>query len=503
MTEITDISPDDTFAVIIAIEDYRFNDGSTGITPVKYARNDASKFKKMLREEFQIPEENITMWLDKDATKSAFENELRYNIRQLKKGQKFIFYYAGHGFFYSAQNKLTCWDTHPDNLVGTTVSMTEILLKPLEETECQQSLIFLDCCSSYLKDKLSTRDAISNFNDREFEAFLKSKEYNAVFMSCSPGEKSYSNDLLKHGIWTYHLIEAIKGNIPDAVVRDQFITDNSVKNYLALAVPKFITEKTEHRGTQRPYAKINSNGDFLIRKLPIIEEEVNNELPKLNLKFDKATFRKVTFVPIRRAKGFQKGHFAPDKVGSSGNAFIQRVFEENVKEEIQQIYENTKEILSLRKRQIKTVAEAGGGSVECETYRYFLEVEQSSDHPGEARVVRRLIIRVRRDELVKNFDDIFPQQIDEIVIPYEGKIDFDDLVEKFENLEEEDGGKLYDNEMKGEIEYRTYSGLTIKVAVDDLEITISPNKSMKCLELIDTTIDGLKKISSGKVNLLK
>jgi hypothetical protein len=56
--------------------------------------------------------------------------------------------------------------------------------------------------------------------------------------------------------------------------------------------------------------------------------------------------------------------------------------------------------------------------------------------------------------------------------------------------------------MKGEIEYTTYSGLTIKVDVEDLEITITPNKTMKCLELIDTTIDGLKKISMGKVNLL-
>ena len=86
--------------MIIGIEDYRFNDGSAGITPVKYARNDTTKFKKMLREEFQIPEDNITMWLDKDATKSAFENELPYSINQLSKDQKFIFYYAGHGFFF-------------------------------------------------------------------------------------------------------------------------------------------------------------------------------------------------------------------------------------------------------------------------------------------------------------------------------------------------------------------------------------------------------------------
>lgn len=502
-TEQKDILPSDTFAIIIAIEDYRFNEGSTGIRPVKYARNDATKFKKLLNEDFQIPEENITMWLDKDATKSALENELRYNIQQLSNEQKLIFYYAGHGFYQSSHNHLTCWDSHPTNLSGTTVSLKEILLDPLEQSDCQQSLIFLDCCSSNLIDNLSEyRDFISNFNDREFEAFIKSKHYNAIFLSCSPGQKSYSNELLKHGIWTYHLIEALKGNIPEAIVRDNYITDNSIKNYLTIAVPKYITEKTEFRDTQKPYAKINSSGEFLIRQLPVKEEEINNELPNLKLRFDQATFRRVAFVPIKRAKGFLRSHFAPDKVSASGNNFIQRVFEENVKEEIQSIYENTKDILSLRKRHIQVIVGVGSGSVECETFRYYIEVEQSQENPSEAKVIRRLVIRVKRSELVENFDDIFPHQINEIVITYEGKVDFDTLVEKFENLQEVDGGKLYDNEMKGVIEYTTYSGITIKVKSDDLEITISPNRTMKCLELIDTTIEGLTKISMGKVNLL-
>ncbi len=503
MKDINNIPKMDTFAIIIAIEDYRFNDSANGIVPVKYARNDAIKFKKLLREEFEVPEENIIMWLDKDAIKSALEDELIYHIRQLTKDQRFIFYYAGHGFYQSSLNKLTCWDTHPTNLNGTTVSIKEILLDPLEKSECEQTLIFLDCCSTYLIEKITGRDFISNFNDREFDEFIRSSNYHAIFMSCSPGEKSYSHEVLKHGIWTYHLIEALKGNIQDVVVRDSYITDNSIKNYLKVAVPKFITEKTEYRGTQMPYAKINSSSDFLIRQLPIKEEEINNELPNLKLQFEKVSFRKIVFLPIKRAMGFQKGHFVPDKVSQSGNAFIQRVFEENIKNEIQKIYENTKGILSLRKRQIQVSVGIGGGSIERNIFRYYVEIEQSQDDPSEAKVVRRLIIRVNRNELVENFDDIFPQQIDEIVIPYEGEIDFDDLVERFENLEEIDGGKLYDNELKGEIEYKTYSGLTIKVQTGNLEITISPNRTMKCLELIDTTIEGLKKISSEKVKLLK
>lgn len=499
MTE--DIKPK-SFAIIIAIEDYRFSDSETGISSVKYARNDASKFKKLLVEDFGLSEDDILMWTDKEATKSALEDELKYNIRQLTKDHRFYFYYAGHGFYQNGNNKLTCWDSHPDNLDGTTASIKDILLKPLEESECEQNLIFLDCCSVYLKEGISSRDLISNFNHRELESFLKTDKYNALFMSCSPGEKSYPNDILKHGIWTWHLIEALKGNIPEAILRDEFITDTTLRNYLSESIPKYITEKTSLRNTQRPFAKISATNDFLIRKLPSTEELQNQEFPKLNIQFKSAILRRIINLDVRSGSGFKKGHFVPEKQGGAFNSFIQSVFEEEVKTEIQEIYENTKEILSLRKRNIQYGADAGYGNVENEYFRFELTVEQNPDEPSEAKVIRTLQIRVDRNKLPENFDDIFPEQIDEIVIPVSGNIDFNDLVEKFENLEDEDGGKLSDNEIKGEIEYQTYSGLSIIIDINEMVLIISPNRNMKCLELIDSSMEGLQKISSKKVKLL-
>jgi len=491
------------FAIIIAIEEYRFSDKKTGISSVKYARNDATKFKKLLKDDFGLAEDDILLWIDKDATKSALENELKYHIRQLTKEHRFYFYYAGHGFYQNGHNKLTCWDSHPENLNGTTVSLKEILLDPLEASEGEQNLIFLDTCSTYLTESMIARDLVSNFNQHELDSFLRTDNYNAIFMSCSPGEKSYPNDILKHGIWTWHLIEALKGNIPDAILSDAFITDTTLKNYLSIAVPKFITEKTTFRTTQKPYTKISASHDFLIRKLPKNENEVNNELPKLSLKFDSTTLRRVLTIDVRKASGYKKSHYVPDKLSSSGNSFIQSVFEEEVKEEIQVIYQNTKEILSLRKRQIIYNAEAGYGNVENDFFRFFLEVVQSQEDPNCARVTRKLQIRVKRNELPENFDDIFPKQIDEIVIPVEGEIDFDELVERFENLEYADGGKLYDNELKREIEYQTYSGLSILLKINEMELIITPNRTMKCLELIDSSMEGLKKISAKNVKILK
>ena len=130
-----------SFAIIIAIEDYRFS-GEQGISQVKFARNDATKFKKLLIDDFGLSEDDIIMWLDKDATKSALEDELRYHIRQLNSDTRFFFYFAGHGFYQNGNNKITCWDTHPSNLSGTTVSLKDVLLEPLENSDCDQSLIF-------------------------------------------------------------------------------------------------------------------------------------------------------------------------------------------------------------------------------------------------------------------------------------------------------------------------------------------------------------------------
>ncbi len=502
MEEYLQADSEKTYATIIAIEDYRFSDKSIGINPVKFARNDATKFKKLLNEEFNIPDENITIWLDKEATKSALENELKYQVKQLTEDSRFIFYYAGHGFYQNSHNKITCWDTHPDNLDGTSVSLKDVLIDPLENSLCEQSLIFIDSCSTYLKEKTPDRDIISNLSIKEFDQFVKTKKYHGIFMSCSPGEKSYPSKTLRHGIWTWHLIEALKGNIEDAIVKDKYITDNSLKNYLSIAVPKYITEKTIHKTTQKPFTKIHSTNDFLIRELPAKSEPVSVDLPKIKLKYNEAMLRKITFPQVSDASGFAKGHFIPSKVNASSNSFIQQVFDADVKDEIQNVYEKTKQILGLRKKDIKTESERGSGSVECEYYRYFIDIEQHDKFPFKAKVTRRLVIRVDRSSLPKNFDDIFPRQISEIVIPIEGELDFDLMVEKFENFEEVDGGSLTDNEQKGLIEYQTSSGLLIKINFNDNELIVSPNRDMKCLELIDNTIEGLTKISLDTVKLL-
>jgi hypothetical protein len=62
---------------LIGIETYQ----KQGISSVQFAQADAAAMKDVLVQHFGVPAENITLWLDSDATRSAFENDLPYPSR--------------------------------------------------------------------------------------------------------------------------------------------------------------------------------------------------------------------------------------------------------------------------------------------------------------------------------------------------------------------------------------------------------------------------------------
>jgi uncharacterized caspase-like protein len=177
-----------THAVLIGIEQYQ----QQGISPVQFAKADVSAMRGVLIQELGIPAENITVWLNSDATQAVFKNDLPYAIRQLSPGDRFILFFAGHGFFSNGTNRLTAWDSHLTNLVETTVSLEDVLLTPLKNLPTVSSLVFIDACAAALKaDALPSRDVISDMTPAEFEALIRSTDHSGVFFACSPNEKAY------------------------------------------------------------------------------------------------------------------------------------------------------------------------------------------------------------------------------------------------------------------------------------------------------------------------
>jgi hypothetical protein len=484
--------------VIIAIEKYRHAD----INQVHYAGNDAMAFQKLLREQFNVPIENITCWINENATKSFVEEELPYKIRQLTENDTFIFYYAGHGFHNSEGNRLTVWDSHKSNLTGTTVTVNQVLLEPLKSSACKQSMIFLDACADYISDTLVGRDMISSMSTKEFAEFGSSDKFHAIFHSCSEGQKSYPCEDLQHGVWTWHLIEALKGNKPEAIYKGIYITDQTLQNYLRVAVPKYITDKKITTRQQIPFATISSSNTIIIRTLPVLSKFVKSSSSDLKLQFQDLFLRRIDDKNPKDLIGFKKGHVAPRWISSTGNKFIQESAAKDIEEELHTVYENAKNILELKRRNIEKEISRGSGIVKTDYFKYELEVYQHSENPAIAVFKRTIVITSPLHQLSRKFNDIFPVHPDEVVIPIVESLDFNKLVELFEDLEEKKGGSLSEDDAKGRITYQTESQITFVIDIEAMELVIYPGFGLTPINMIENATNEIKGLSSGSFMLL-
>lgn len=289
-----------TIAVIMGIEEYQQSKPPHAIRGVTFAEADAREFAAIVKTRFQIDDHDIHVWVNQEATKTRVENELVYFVKTLGPSDRFIFYYAGHGFYSGGANRLTVWDSYPTNLPGTTICLREVLLSRLQESECSRALLFIDACAAPLEDPYLGRDLLSELNGEEFEKFVQSRKYQAIFMSCSPGEKSFPSATLKHGIWTWFLLQALNGKAPKALDRDEWLTDASLRNYLRNEVERFVREETTLKSLQSPYALIDASHTFQILRFAK-EESSMDKLPATTLVTEKSILEE------QEARDFSRG----------------------------------------------------------------------------------------------------------------------------------------------------------------------------------------------------
>lgn len=482
------------FAVIIGIEDYSYSKPPHNMKGVDFAKNDAIEFKKCIKEVFGVTEDNILFWLDSDANRTRIENDLPYFVQGLGSDDTLIFYYAGHGFHKDGENKITAWDTHPDNLSNTTISLNKILFDHLIKSDCKRTLVFIDACSTFLDDIAPSRDVISNMSTSEFKQFIQSKEHTALYLASSPGQPSFPSAALKHGIWTFHLIEALRGNAPMALTRDEWITDASLKDYLSFAIPEYIRKKTTITKQQEPYAIISAGHTFEIIRITKTEESLNWE--NLNLDIKEAYLRNEHRAPIKYLPGFQKkkGHFIPDYHSSKVSEFVKRLLTEEIQSESKKVYDRAKSILNLKRKHISRDTYEGRANVDCDLFRMEWNSEQHPQNPSEYLLSRIVRLRVEPSQLPDNFDDIFPVKPDQFVIPIRGELDFDYIADQFEDLSERIDGTFEEDEDSGLISMTSEEGTQFVVNLELNEFIIIPHRESGCIKLLNIIGHEMKKL---------
>lgn len=182
-------------------------------------------------------------------------------FHELSSEDRLIFYYVGHGFHNGITNYLSTYDMHPLHVDTTAISLRDMLLDPFLRSQCKTAMIFIDACAQIFQDE-NSRNTMTNLDGEEIIVLTNEHNYLASFFSCQPGERSYSCDDLKQGIWTQHLVKAISGEVSDAIIENKYITDRSLSDYLGISVAKYAKDKLGY--SQNPKSILDSNSENLV-----------------------------------------------------------------------------------------------------------------------------------------------------------------------------------------------------------------------------------------------
>lgn len=361
---------DNKFALIIAVENYQ----ATDIRPVKYAEADARSFSLALRK-LGLPQENQILLLNQSATKTTIESHLRNLNKKLDNDDTLYVFYAGHGFSMNDRNYITCYDTRKVDLANTSLEL-QTVFSILKQSKSKKTLIFLDSCASGAPFDASMRGIFSYLSEQEIEEFFSDSEHLICFASCKVDEMSRSSDELKHGIWTYHVIEALSGNAPLAVEKRRYVTALSLQNYLAKEVKRVLRTTFATSVAQTPWFYGALSKDCVVADLSAILAK-KRQVAQVDLQHILLRSREIG--NVTSLSGFRKGHRVPKYANDTTEQFIHQIAEGDVNSEIQQVFDAVRTHLDYLRRDLRVSIEYGAGTLLTPDFDYNLSISLKPD----------------------------------------------------------------------------------------------------------------------------
>jgi len=183
--------------------------------------------------------------LDSDATKTAILSAIDEIARVMKKEDVFIFFYAGHGsteenIFYFITSEIT--GLFQQEKLANALKVNELQEK-FKILPALKQVIFIDAChSGGSVEVLAMRGA----TEEKALAQLSRSSGVHVMASSESDQQSAEVKSLGHGVFTYVLLEALKGKA-DGAPADSKITVYELKSYVDDQVPEISYNLIRHK----------------------------------------------------------------------------------------------------------------------------------------------------------------------------------------------------------------------------------------------------------------
>ena len=228
------------WAVIIGINKY------PNVPALKYAVNDAKAFYQLLVDDNQVPEQNVTLLLDDEASLGQLRSILGTVLkRKADKEDMVIIYFAGHGATErdamsldgdGLEKYILPYNARMNDLYASAIPMREIS-HIFNRIQSERLIFIADACYSGASGgrTVGAPGFRTNISDSFLDRISKGKG-RVIITASATNEVSVEDDNLRHGVFTYYLIEGLRGSAD--IDQDGLITVDEAYRYVSSKVKK-------------------------------------------------------------------------------------------------------------------------------------------------------------------------------------------------------------------------------------------------------------------------
>lgn len=245
-------------ALLIGVEEYE----RRGFSNLSYAEDDMQALADVLKQQgFEV---QLLLGSGEGAAKAnranimkAIDEQFITQLKQLKKSDIALVALAGHGRHATIQtgdlrreDHFYCpCDSH-DADPTTWISLSDLISSIELQSGSERNLLLVDAC----------RDNPSRGRGVDGKGFSLNRDAVAVLFASSYNEQAYEPDELKHGLFTYYVLEALEGKASNF---DGEVTWDSLVDYVKGRVVKksrALLQDQVIAGLQRPNSMGNLRG---------------------------------------------------------------------------------------------------------------------------------------------------------------------------------------------------------------------------------------------------
>ncbi|MEE1551622.1 MAG: caspase family protein, partial [Nitrospinaceae bacterium] len=231
---VTGQKNENALAIVFGIENYR------NVSPVTFAKRDATFMKEYFEKTLGIPASNIYFKTDENVGKADFDkvfSKRGWLDKRADENTDIYIYYAGHGAPQIKENKayLIPYDGDP-NYPSLTGYALDVLYTNLENLKTRSVTVFLDACFSGANRE--SEILLAGARPMFMEVNPSAAGNITIFSAASGKEISSAWPEKRHGLFSYFLMKGMRKNSKADANEDGQLTMDELGSYIQTNVSK-------------------------------------------------------------------------------------------------------------------------------------------------------------------------------------------------------------------------------------------------------------------------